>query len=106
MHCENCKKALTTFIIEGDFGADPLWCGQCLANLELEEMPLSEALVTELTTWMCDFGEWIDIENDSFIEGAEHLAQAHDGQGTQLAQKVAAELGTGVTVKFSPYLTN
>ncbi|MFJ7735920.1 hypothetical protein ACIQ2D_06200 [Lysinibacillus sp. NPDC097287] len=105
MHCEHCKKQIITLIIEGDFGADPLWCGQCLANLELEELPLSEAIITELTTWMCDFGEWIDIENDSFIEGTEHLAEAHDKQGALLAQKVSAELGTGVTVKFNRYLT-
>lgn len=106
MHCEHCHKPLFTLIIEGDFGADPLWCGQCHANLELEDMPLSEALLTELTTWMCDFGEWIDIENDSFIEGAEHLAQAHDKQGLLLVQKVKAELGEAITVKFVHYLTN
>ena len=87
MHCEYCNKPLLTLLIEGDFGADPLWCGQCLANLELEDIPLSEALLTELTTWMCDFGEWIDIENDSIIEGAEHLAQAHDKQGTYCLPK-------------------
>lgn len=106
MHCEHCNKPLKELIIECDFGADPIWCGHCLANLELDEMPLSEVLLTELTTWMCAFGEWIDIENDSFIEGTEHLAEAHDKQGVLLAQKVAAELGTGVTIKFSPYLTN
>ena len=106
MHCEHCNKSLITLIIEGDFGADPIWCGHCLANLELEELPVSEALLNELTTWMCAFGEWIDIENDSFIDGTEHLAEAHDKQGALLAQKISAELGTGVTVKFSPYLTN
>lgn len=106
MYCEHCHKPLLTLIIEGDFGADPIWCGHCIANLELEELPLSENLLTELTTWMCAFGEWIDIEHDSFHEGTEHLAEAHDKQGALLAQKVSAELGTGVTVKFSPYLTN
>lgn len=106
MHCEHCNKNLISLIIEGDFGADPLWCGHCLANLDLEELPLSEDLSDELTTWMCAFGEWIDIENDSFIEGTEHLAEAHDKQGALLAQKVADELGKGAMVKFSPYLTN
>lgn len=106
MHCHTCNKSYITIIIEGDFGADPLWCGQCHANLELEELPLSASLQTELTTWMCDFGEWIDIENDSFLAGLEHLAQEHDKRGAQLAQKVADELGSEVTVTFRPYLTH
>ena len=55
---------------------------------------------------MCDFGEWIDIENDSFLAGLEHLAQEHDKRGAQLAQKVADELGPEVTVTFRPYLTH
>lgn len=106
MHCVHCNKSLIKLILEGDFGADPLWCGQCLANLELDDLPLSDSLITELTAWMCDFGEWIDIEKDSFIEGTEHLAQEHDKRGAQLAQKVADELGSGVTVTFRPYLTH
>ncbi|WP_107925310.1 hypothetical protein [Lysinibacillus parviboronicapiens] len=102
MLCELCKKPIQTLILEGDFGADPLWCGQCLANLELENFPLNEHLLTELTSWMCNFGEWINLETDSFIEGMEHLAKKHDEQGTILAQQVATELGIKVT--FSPYL--
>ncbi|EON73461.1 hypothetical protein [Lysinibacillus sphaericus] len=104
MFCEYCKKPIHTLILEGDFGADPLWCGQCLANLELENLPLNDALLAELTSWMCNFGEWIDLEIDSFVEGKEHLAKVHDDQGTILAQQVASALGISVT--FSPYLSD
>ena len=106
MHCHNCNKSYETIIIESDFGADPLWCGHCHANLELEELPLSTALQTELTAWMCDFGEWIDIENDAFLPGFEHLAEEHDKRGALLAQKVADELGARIIVTFRPYLTH
>jgi len=102
MHCEHCKQTIKALLLEGDFGADPLWCGHCHANLELEQLPLDDALLDELTTWMCNFGEWIDLETDSFIEGMEHLAQNHDVQGEDLAKKVAITLA--VPVKFTPYL--
>ncbi|MFJ7649981.1 hypothetical protein ACIQ1H_20905 [Lysinibacillus sp. NPDC097279] len=104
MYCEHCNKPIKALLLESDFGADPLWCGHCRTNLELEQLPLEEALQDELTTWMCKFGEWIDLETDSFIEGMEYLAKNHDEQGEDLAQKVAVALAIPVT--FIPYLSN
>ena len=102
MLCEHCHQTIKTLLLEGDFGADPLWCGHCHANLELEQLPLDESLLTELTTWMCNFGEWIDLETDSFIPGMDTLAKSHDVQGEDLAKKVAEAFAIPVT--FKPYL--
>ncbi|AHN20626.1 hypothetical protein [Lysinibacillus varians] len=102
MLCEHCHQTIKTLLLEGDFGADPLWCGHCHANLELEQLPLDESLLTELTTWMCNFGEWIDLETDSFIDGMDTLAKSHDVQGEDLAKKVAEAFA--MPVIFKSYL--
>lgn len=102
MLCEHCHQPIKILLLEGDFGADPLWCGHCQANLELEQLPLDESLLSELTTWMCNFGEWIDLETDSFIAGMDTLAKSHDVQGEDLAKKVAEAFAIPVT--FKPYL--
>ncbi|MEG0259681.1 MAG: hypothetical protein RR595_11965 [Lysinibacillus sp.] len=104
MLCEICKKPVQTLFLQGDFGADPLWCGHCLANLDLADLPFNDDLMDELTNWMCAFGEWHDFDTNKVIEGREALAIAHDEQGERLATKVADALGTSYTVTFSPYL--
>lgn len=62
--CEGITKNLK---LEGDAGTDPIWCNQCGFNLNLEEVPLSHELITELDLWMRGYGKWIDWKTDQLI---------------------------------------
>jgi hypothetical protein len=37
-HCE--QKETSELKVEGDVGADPIWCNQCGCNLEIEDIPI------------------------------------------------------------------
>ena len=87
-------------LLEGEFGADPLWCAVCQYNIELDDMPIDERLKDELLYWANAFGQWVELEESQFVEGGKELEQAHNASGRELANKVATSLGQGYTVKF------
>lgn len=88
--------------IEGDVGADPIWCDECMCNLELEDLSLSSELSRELWEWMGDYGEWFDWENDEVVPNGVELEAAHNIQGEALAIKVQKELEGKYRIRFSP----
>ena len=47
MEC-GCKQETTSIVLEGEYGADPLWCAVCQYNLDLDEIALSSDLINEL----------------------------------------------------------
>ncbi|WP_143588810.1 hypothetical protein [Terribacillus halophilus] len=61
MEC-NCGTT-TNLLMAADF-ADPVWCAVCKVNLDLDEMPVSDALKREIEDWVKDYGRWIDWDND------------------------------------------
>jgi hypothetical protein len=61
MEC-NCGTR-TNLLMAADF-ADPVWCAGCKVNLDLDEMPVSDALKQEIEDWVKDYGHWIDWDND------------------------------------------
>jgi len=99
MEC-GCKQETKQLILEGEFGADPIWCAKCQYNIELDEMPLSDELKDELLDWANSFGQWADLETSQFIEGGETLEVAHNERGKRLAQVVQEALGKGYSVQF------
>lgn len=99
MDC-GCKQQTNRLFLEGEFGADPLWCEVCRYNLDIDEVPLSEDLKAELVNWANTFGQWEDLETHQFVEGGEELEASHNASGEELAKKVQAELGKAYTVAF------
>ncbi|WP_310793587.1 hypothetical protein [Salipaludibacillus neizhouensis] len=59
--------------IEGDVGADPIWCNRCSCNLDLEDFPVSEELAKELSYWALKYGDWIDWETDKLLPNGVEL---------------------------------
>lgn len=99
MEC-GCKQETTSIVLEGEYGADPLWCAVCQYNLDLDEIALSSDLINELYNWAGSFGEWVDIELNEFVEDGEKLEASHNARGKELASKVNAELGAKYKVTF------
>ena len=100
MEC-GCKTETKQLFLEGEYGADPVWCSVCEYNIELDDLPVSEDLLQELLEWGNRFGEWIDLETNAFVVGGEALEATHNKQGALLAKKLQIALA-GVTVSFNP----
>ncbi|TRM12005.1 hypothetical protein FH966_10075 [Lentibacillus cibarius] len=98
--CENGE--IVDLKVEGDFGADPLWCNQCSCNLDIEEVPISEGLKEELIRWSMQYGEWIDWSKETLLPDGMEMEKEHNKLGQQLTQKVKMELSTKYKVSFSP----
>lgn len=100
MEC-GCKKTTNKLFIEGEYGADPVWCAVCQYNIELDELPIDSALMAELLAWGNSYGEWVDLELGVYVDGGEAMEAAHNKAGALLAKKLQMALH-GVTVTFNP----
>lgn len=105
MHCF-CKNGETFELkLEGDVGAEPLWCNQCDCNLDLDEVPISQFLKEELMEWVMNYGDWINWEKDSLVPNAKAMEEVHNQSGSELLEKLKKELGGKYSVTFSPSRT-
>ncbi|WP_155591059.1 hypothetical protein [Lysinibacillus cavernae] len=103
MEC-GCQSKITNQLrVEGDIGADPIWCHRCFCNLNIEEVPISNQLKQQLETWIRQYGEWIDWGNDTaiFPNGVE-LEDKFNQQGMQLTELVREELAGTYIVHYKP----
>lgn len=101
MEC-GCKELSRLLLLEGEYGADPVWCAVCQYNIELDELPVSEEMQETLLDWGNAYGQWVDLEDGVFVEGGEQLEAEHNKQGELLAKKLQMALGNGYTVQFTP----
>lgn len=98
-----CDEGKTTVLrIEGDMGADPIWCDFCMCNLDLEDFSLSSTLVKELWEWMREYGDWMDWDQDRVLPKGIELEIIHNTEGKALTEKVQKELKGKYSVRFSP----
>lgn len=100
MDC-GCKQLTKQLLLEGEYGADPVWCAVCQYNIEIDELAVSDMLLDELLHWGNAYGQWVDLEQGVLIEGGAEMEVAHNKAGTLLAKKLQMELGNGYTVEFS-----
>ncbi|MBE1554652.1 hypothetical protein [Sporosarcina limicola] len=84
--------------VEADIGADAIWCN----NFEIEYVPISIELNSELVEWISKYGEWIDWDNDGIVPSGIELEEKHNKQGLKLTEKVQKELEGKYKVSFSP----
>ena len=94
MDC-GCKTTTTQLLLEGEYGADPVWCAVCQYNIELDELPIPEELMDELLDWGNRYGQWVDLEQGVFVEGGEAMEAAHNKAGELLAKKLQMALSGG-----------
>lgn len=104
MHCfcDDEQEEIKYLKIEGDFGADAIWCDDCGSNLEIEDVTISNSLKEKLHQWALAFGEWIDLEQGRLFENGLQMETAHNELGEALAEEVQRELGEMYKVSFSP----
>ena len=88
--------------VEGDIGADPIWCKLCKSNLDMKEVPISTELKSELMEWVWKYGKWIDWENGEVVPNGVELEEKHNKVGLKLTEKVQKELVGKYKVSFSP----
>lgn len=100
MHCFCEQKETYELKVEGDVGADPIWCNQCGCNIDIEDIPISNELKTELMEWVTKYGEWIDWDIDWLIPNGIELEENHNIQGAKLTAKVKKELRGKYKIKF------
>ncbi|BAU29819.1 hypothetical protein DFP93_11297 [Aneurinibacillus soli] len=88
--------------IEGDIGADPVWCNKCGCNLNIEDIPISSELANELLSWAMKYGEWIDWDIDKWVPNGIELENSFNQMGIILCEKVRQELGDKYKVIYLP----
>lgn len=88
--------------IEGDVGADPIWCNKCGCNLDIEDLPISNELADELTSWVMKYGEWIDWSKDILLTDGIELEGEFNQKGAVLTEKVKRELEGKYKLNYSP----
>ncbi|WP_240056685.1 DUF5071 domain-containing protein [Bacillus mesophilum] len=100
MNC-TCKTGSTKEIkVEGDMGADPIWCSRCGCNFDLEELPISDALKEELSSWGLTYGEWINWETEQFLPNGVEMEEVFNKSGILLTMQVIEELGDRYIVQY------
>lgn len=89
--------------IEAEICADPIWCGLCKSNLDLEEFSLSKELTEELENWNLEYGNWLEKNdyNDRNLK-LDNFHIQHNKRGLKLTEKVQKELGAEFSVVFAP----
>lgn len=102
MRCFCEQKETINLKIEGDVGADPIWCVECGCNLDLEDTPISYGLKMELVDWVTKYGKWIDWNSDEIISKGIEMEEEHNRQGEDLTKQVKQELGGKYRITFSP----
>ncbi|WP_096200169.1 hypothetical protein [Bacillus sp. FJAT-45350] len=102
MRCFCEHKGSNNLKVEGDVGADPLWCNKCGCNFDLEEVPVSADLKDQLIRWAMMYGEWIDWSIDRLLPNGVELEDKHNEIGHQLTEEIRKELSIKYKVRFSP----
>lgn len=97
-----CNKETYHIRFEADFGADPVWCYKCGCNLDLGSFELSEKFMEEISQWIPEYGEWLNLDTDSLVEGADEMQSNFNKQGLILYEKIKKELSEKYTVEFKP----
>jgi len=87
--------------IEGDVGADPIWCNRCCCNLDIGDIPISHELAEELSLWAMKYGEWIDWNKDRLLLNGIELEDEFNQEGIALTEKVRKELGDKYKIQYS-----
>ncbi|ARF17831.1 hypothetical protein [Sporosarcina ureae] len=103
MRCGFCEEEKTFNLkVEGDVGADAIWCDECYCNFDIYDIPISKDLKAQLTKWMQQYGDWIDWSKDVLCSNGVQMEDEHNKMGELLTVEVRKELGEEYKVRFSP----
>lgn len=102
MNCCCASGETNDLKIEGDVGADPIWCNRCGCNLDIGDVPISASLQEELSSWAVKYGNWVDWERDKLLPNGIKLEDKFNRIGLNLTEKVKQEIGINYNIKFIP----
>jgi len=102
MICFCDEREVFSLKIEGDVGADSIWCDECYSNLEIEDIPISKNLKVKLKNWVQEYGKWINWHKDVLCPNGLQLEDEHNKLGQLLTEEVRKELGPEYKIRFSP----
>lgn len=102
MNCCCNSRETMDLKIEGDVGADPVWCNKCGCNLDIEEVPISNKLAEELSYWARNYGKWIDWNKDELFSNGIKQEDKFNQMGLALTEKVKQEMDSKYNIKFIP----
>ncbi|WP_077624291.1 hypothetical protein [Sediminibacillus massiliensis] len=88
--------------VEGDVGADPIWCVRCGCNLDIEAIKISNRLIEELTDWGGLYGQWIDWDQDKLFSDGILMEDEFNQKGAALASRLKREVGEDYQIRFIP----
>lgn len=97
-----CNKETYSITFEADAGSDPMWCTVCGSNLAIIDFGLSEDFIEEIYKWLSGYIEWIDLDTDTLVEGAEEIQRTFNEQGLILYEKFKDSISEQYTVKYKP----
>lgn len=89
-------------MVEAETHADPVWCGKCTANLDLDEFPISEELKQNLTNWNDEFHKHLIMHDFNGVTSS--FAKKLNQEGEKWTNKLKEELPTSYTVQYRPYI--
>lgn len=103
MDCSFCEEEKTFNLkVEGDVGAEAIWCDECHSNLDIYDVPISKSLKLQLTMWAQQYGDWMDWDKDLLLPNGVQLENEHNKIGESLTLAVRNEFGKEYNVRFSP----
>ncbi|HWO76925.1 MAG TPA: hypothetical protein VNM69_13700 [Bacillus sp. (in: firmicutes)] len=88
-------------LVEAEVSADPIWCNKCKANLDLDELPISEELKAELYEWNSTFSNHLASHNYNGI--TQSFSEWLNASGENLTKKLSAELTNTYVIQYHPY---
>ena len=88
--------------VEGDVGADPIWCNECGCNLDIEDIPIPKELAEELASWAAKYGEWVNWDIDKLRPNGIELEAEFNQIGVALTEKLKNEIAGKYRIKFMP----
>jgi hypothetical protein len=88
-------------LVEAEVSADPLWCNTCKANLDLDELPISEEVKAELHEWNTTFDNHLASHHYNGITPS--FAESLNADGEKLAKKLSEELANTYKIEYHPY---
>ncbi len=86
-----CKKQVYYLRFEASLVSDPICCDKCGCSVDIDSIPLTAELKSELRAWIKDYNKLSEgeIKPKDVIEFLQH----HSEHGLMLKEKIKKELG-------------
>ncbi|UOE75841.1 hypothetical protein [Parageobacillus thermoglucosidasius] len=94
----------TSYKLEVEIHADPIWCAKCGENLDIEDFPFSQELKEELFEWVSQYAKILEKSDygTHIKKETRNAIKEHNNKGLILFNKVKQELGENSNIEYVP----